>query len=106
MVFKDLGELFRQAREIGENLRNKQEELAQRRFDVSVGGGMVKMTFNGRAEALSVEIDPELLKPEERGTLQDLVLSAVNEGVRESQNAMKQEMGRLAGGLNIPGITS
>jgi len=106
MFLKDIGDLFRQAKEIGENLRNKQEELAKRRIDVSVGGGMVKMTFNGRAEALSIEIDPELIKPEERGTLQDLVLSAVNQGVRESQDAMKAELGRLAGGLNIPGITS
>jgi DNA-binding YbaB/EbfC family protein len=106
MVFKDLGELFRQAREIGENLRNKQEELAQRRFNVSVGGGMVKMTFNGRGEALSIEIDREIVNPDEIDTLRDLVLSAVNQGVRESQRAMKEELGRLAGGLNIPGITS
>jgi DNA-binding YbaB/EbfC family protein len=106
MVFKDLGELFRQAREIGENLRNKQEELAKRRFEVSVGGGMVKMTFNGRAEALSIEIDREIVNPDEIDTLRDLVLSAVNQGVRESQRAMKEELGRLAGGLNIPGITS
>ena len=106
MIFKDLGELFKQAREIGENLRNKQEELALRRFDVAVGGGMVKMTFNGKGEALSIEIDRELAQPEEIGTLQDLVLSAVNQGARESQRAMKEELGRLAGGLNIPGITS
>lgn len=106
MLFKDIGDLFRQAKEIGENLRTKQEELAQRRFDVSVGGGMVKMTFNGKGEALSIVIDREIVKPEEIETVQDLVLSAVNQGVRESQSAMKEELGRLAGGLNIPGITS
>lgn len=106
MFLKDIGDLFRQAKEIGENLRNKQEELAKRRIDVSVGGGMVKMTFTGKGEALSIDIDPELIKPEERAALQDLVLSAVNQGVRESQDAMKAELGRLAGGLNIPGITS
>lgn len=106
MFFKDIGDLFRQAKEIGENLRNKQEELAKRRIEVSVGGGMVKMTFTGKGEALSIEIDPELIKHEERAALQDLVLSAVNQGVRESQEAMKAELGRLAGGLNIPGITS
>ena len=106
MIFKDLGDLFKQAREIGENLRNKQEELAQRRHEVSAGGGMVKMVFNGKGEALSIEIDPTIVDKNDLQTLQDLVLSAVNAGVRESQGAMKAELGKLAGGLNIPGITS
>jgi hypothetical protein len=106
MIFKDLGDLFKQAREIGENLRTKQEELATRRIDVSVGGGMVKMVFNGKGEALSIEIDPVIVDKNDLQTLQDLVLSAVNQGVRETQGAMKSELGKLAGGLNIPGITS
>jgi DNA-binding YbaB/EbfC family protein len=106
MIVKDLGDLFRQAREIGENLRAKQEELANRRIEVSVGGGMVKMTFNGKGEALSIAIDPEIVDKNDVTTLQDLVLSAVNQGVRETQGAMKAELGKLAGGLNIPGITS
>lgn len=105
-MFGNLAELMKQAKEIGENLRKQQEEMAHHVFDVSVGGGMVKMTFNGKGEALSITIDPEIVNPDDIGTLEDLVLSAVNQGNRESQQAMKDAMGKLAGGLNIPGITS
>lgn len=105
-MFKgNLGDLLRQAQEIGETLKQKQEELAQERHEVSVGGGMVRMVFNGKGEALSIAIDPEIVKAEEIDTLQDLVLSAVNQGVRETQQSMQSEMSRLAGGLNIPGLT-
>ena len=105
-MFGNLADLIKQAKDIGENLRKQQEELANKRFDVSVGGGMVKMTFNGKGEALSIYIDPEIVDPGDIGTLQDLVLSAVNQGAKESQRSMQDEMAKLAGGLNIPGITS
>ena len=99
-------DLMRQAKNIGETLKNKQEELAARRIDVSVGGDMVRMTFNGKSEALSVHIDPSVIDPSDPGMLEDLVLSAVNEGVRQSQDMMKEELAKLTGGLNIPGLTS
>ena len=105
-MFGNLGDLIKQAKDIGENLRKQQEEMAQHTFDVSVGGGMVKMTFNGKGEAQSITIDPEIVTPDDITTLQDLVLSAVNQGTMESQRGMKEAMGKLAGGLNIPGITS
>ncbi len=105
-MFGNLADLIKQAKDIGENLRKQQEELANKRFDVSVGGGMVKMTFNGKGEALSIYIDPEIVDPGDIDTLQDLVLSAVNQGAKESQRSMQDEMAKLAGGLNIPGITS
>ncbi len=105
-MFGNLADLIKQAKDIGENLRKQQEELAAKRFDVSVGGGMVKMTFNGKGEALSIYIDPEIVDPDDIDTLQDLVLSAVNQGAKESQRSMKDDMAKLAGGLNIPGITS
>ncbi|MDH5753461.1 MAG: YbaB/EbfC family nucleoid-associated protein [Deltaproteobacteria bacterium] len=106
-MFKgNLGELFKHAQQMGENLRNKQEELARHTIDVSVGGDMVRMTFNGKGEARSITIDPEVVNPDDVGMLQDLVLAAVNEGVRRSQQMAREEMAKLAGGLDIPGLTS
>lgn len=99
-------DLIRQAQQMGETLKQKQEELALQRHEVSVGGGMVKMTFNGKSEALSVTIAPEAVDPNDIRMLEDLVLSAVNEGVRQSQQAMKEELGKMAGGLKIPGLTA
>ncbi len=106
-MFKgNLGDLIRQAQNLGETLKEKQDELAQQEVEVSVGGGMIKMTFNGKSEALSIHIDQEVIDPNDPGMLEDLVLSAVNEGVRRSQQKMQEAMGQLAGGLKIPGLTS
>ena len=106
-MFKgNLGDIIRQAQQMGETLKTKQDEMARHRFEVSVGGGMVKMTFNGKGQALSITIDPEIVDPGDINTLHDLVLSAVNEGIKQSQQAMQEEMSRLAGGLKIPGLTA
>lgn len=106
-MFKgNLGDLMRQAQEMGQNLKAKQEELAQKTYEVAVGGGMVTMRFNGKGEALSIKIDPALVDPDELQMLEDLVLSAVNQGIKESQSALQEEMSKLAGGMKIPGFTA
>ncbi|MBF0287736.1 MAG: YbaB/EbfC family nucleoid-associated protein [SAR324 cluster bacterium] len=102
-----MGDLLKKAQEVSQNMQEKQEELAKKLIDVSVGGEMVKMTFNGKQEAISIQIDPEVIDPEDIDTLQDLILSAVNEGVRQSQKVVQEELGKQLGGLagmNIPGI--
>ena len=69
---------------------------------------MVKMTFNGKQEAISIEIDPEVVDADDIETLQDLILSAVNEGLRQSQqnmqNSLGQEIGKMTGGLDLSSI--
>lgn len=101
----NLGDLLRKAQEMGQNLKDKQDELARKEFDVSVGGGAVKMRFNGKGEAVSITIKPEVIEGGDLRMLEDLVLSAVNQGVRQGQQMMQEEMGKLAGGLKIPGLT-
>ena len=106
-MFKgNLGDMIRQAQQLGQDLKARQEELALRTVDVAVGGGMVQMTFNGKCEALAVRIDPEVVDRTDVDMLQDLVLSAVNEGVRRAQQMQQEEMAKLTGGLNIPGVTA
>jgi hypothetical protein len=106
-MFKgELGDLLRKAQEMGQNLKAKQEELAAVRIPVSVGGGMVKMDFNGKGEALSIALDRAVVDPGDLALLQDLVLAAVNEGVRRAQKLQQEEMAKLAGGLRIPGLTA
>lgn len=106
-MFKgNLGDLIRQAQQLGDTLKEKQDQLAQKEVDVSVGGGMVTMKFNGKSEALSVHVDPEIIDPADPRMLEDLILSAVNEGVRRSQALMQEEMSKVAGGLKIPGLTA
>jgi nucleoid-associated protein EbfC len=100
-----LTDLLRKAQEMGTQLKARQEELAASRIPVSVGGGMVTMVFNGKGEALSLHLDPAIVDAKDAGVIQDLVLSAVNEGMRQAQERQQEAMAKLTGGLKIPGLT-
>jgi hypothetical protein len=102
----DLGGLFRQAQQLQERLASAQEELASRTAEGSAGGGMVTVTVNGRLEVLAVRIEPTLLEQPDVEMLQDLVVAAVNAGIRAAQQMMAEEMGKVTGGLGIklPGM--
>ena len=100
----DMNEIMRQAQQMQQKMRQVQDDLASRTVTASAGGGMVSVTLNGRNELLSIEIDAEVIRPEDRTMLQDLIISAVNEGMRKSRDMAEAEMRRITGGINIPGI--
>ena len=102
--FGDLGGLLKQAQKMKENMAAVQEQLADKVVEASAGGGMVTVRINGRQEVTAVEIDPAVIDPEEREMLEDLVVAAVNEAVRRSQELMKDELSKATGVLNIPGL--
>jgi DNA-binding YbaB/EbfC family protein len=81
-----------------------QEELKERTVEASAGGGVVEVTVSGKQELLAIKIKPEVVDPEDIEMLQDLVLAAVNEGLRKSQEMVADEMAKITGGLNIPGL--
>ena len=104
----DMNDLMKKAQELSQNMQKQQEELAKKTYEVSVGGEMVKMKFNGKMELLEVQIDPEVVDKDDIQTLQDLILSAVNEGIRQSQKEMQESMGQhlggLTGGMNLQNL--
>ena len=104
----DMNEMMKKAQELSETMKQQQEELAKQIFSVSVGGEMVKMTFNGKQEAKSIEIDPEVVDVDDIETLQDLILSAVNEGIRQSQknmqNSVGEQIGKMTGGIDLSSL--
>ena len=105
----DLGDLFKKAQELSQNMQSQQQELGNHILEVSVGGEMVKMKFNAKLEAISLQIDPEVVNPEDIETLQDLILSAINEGIRRSQKVAQETLGKQLGnltGIKIPGFTA
>jgi len=110
-VLKGLGDLgkmsgmLRQALEVKQRIEEMKENLAQERIDAAAGGGMVQVQLNGKMEVLSIKIDPEVINPEEPEMLETLVQAAVNEGVAKAQAMLKERMGELTGGLDIPGLT-
>jgi DNA-binding YbaB/EbfC family protein len=101
----DIGGLFRQAQQLQEKLGTVQEELAARTVEGSAGGGLVTVVVNGKLELLRVRIDPSLLETPYVDMLQDLVVAAVNEGIRAAQKMVAEEMAKLTGGLKLPGLS-
>ena len=100
----DLGGLLKQAQALQERLASAQDELAKRTVEGTAGGGMVTAVVNGRLEVVSIRIDPTLLEKPDHEMLQDLVVAAVNGGIRAAQRMMGEEMGKLTGGLKLPGM--
>jgi DNA-binding YbaB/EbfC family protein len=103
--FGGMGNLFKQAQEMQSKLARVQEELARRTVEASSGGGMVRVTVNGQLGLASIKIDPAVVNPEEREMLEDLVLAAVNEGLRLAREMAAEEMSKITGGMKIPGLT-
>src|SRR6266481_4908710 len=102
----DLGGLFRQAQQLQEKIASVQQELAERTVEASAGGGMVSAVVSGKLEVVKIRIEPSLLEKPDAELLQDLILAAVNEGIRAAQRMLSDEMGKLTGGLGIklPGM--
>jgi DNA-binding YbaB/EbfC family protein len=100
----DMSEIMRKAQDFQQKMSQMQNELAGRTVTASVGGGMVSVIINGKIELLSIQIDKEIINPEDQAMLQDLVVSAVNEGIKKAQDLAQSEMRKLTGGINIPGL--
>ncbi|MDY7001169.1 MAG: YbaB/EbfC family nucleoid-associated protein [Thermodesulfobacteriota bacterium] len=101
---KGMSDLVRQAQVMQKKMAKMQEEMAERTVDASSGGGMVTVQVNGSQEVLSVKIDPAAVDPNDVDMLQDLVLAAINEGLKKSKDMVQAEMSQLTGGINIPGM--
>jgi DNA-binding YbaB/EbfC family protein len=102
---KGMGNMMKQAQKLQSKIFKLQEELADKTVETTVGGGMVKAVANGKQELLSIKIDPEVVDPSDVQMLEDLITAAVNEVLKKSQEMVSQEMTKLTGGFNIPGIT-
>ncbi len=100
----DMEDLMKHARQFQEKLAQVQEELAARMVTGTAGGGMVTVTVNGRGELVGLAIEPEVIDPEDQQMLQDLVIAAVNDGLRKAKDLGRSEMGKLTGGMTIPGL--
>jgi DNA-binding YbaB/EbfC family protein len=101
---KGLPQLMKQAQKMQSQLLKVQEEMATRTVEATSGGGMVTVKANGRQEILSIRIEPEVVNPEDLDMLQDLIVAAVNEAFKKAQEMMTEEMGKITGGLSIPGL--
>ncbi len=102
---KGMHDMFRQAQVMQRKVTELQEQLGDRVVEASAGGGMVSVTVTGKQDLRSIAIDPAVVNPEDIEMLQDLILAAINEGMRLSKDMVEKEMSALTGGIKIPGLT-
>ena len=100
----NMNQLMKQAQKMQQQMAEMQEELANKTLEVSSGGGAVKVTVSGEKKILDLTISPDVVDPEDVEMLQDLVMSAVNEALRQMEESTSSEMSKLTGGLNLPGM--
>ena len=101
---KDFGNIMKEAQKLQAQMEQLQAEVAKKKVEATAGGGMVTVEANGKQEILSIKIDPEVINRDDAQMLEDLVLAACNEALRKSRELVQQELGKLTGGLKIPGL--
>jgi DNA-binding YbaB/EbfC family protein len=99
-----MNNLLKQATQMQNKLATLQKELDARELETSSGGGMIKIKINGKQEILSLSINPECVDPSDVSSLEDLVKTAVNQAIGESQKMVSTAMSKITGGINIPGL--
>lgn len=103
-MVQNFGKLMKQAQQMQSKMLKLQEELASKTVEAASGGGMVTAVVNGKYEVISLNIERDVVDPDDIDMLQDLVMAAVNEGMRKVQEMTQEEMAKLTGGMNIPGL--
>ena len=96
--------MLRQAQKMQEDMAAKQEELDAREYDIKAGGGVVAVKINGKKEILSIEIDPEIVDPDDIETLQDILVAGVNEAIKRVEDTNAKEMEKITGSMSMPGM--
>ena len=101
---KGFGNLMKEAQRLQQQMAALQEEVGQKKVQATAGGGMVTVEANGKQEIVAIKIDPEVINKDDAQMLEDLVLAACNEALRKSRELVQQELGKLTGGMKIPGL--
>ena len=96
--------MMKQVQKMQQEMLRMQEEMETKTYSATTGGGMVKATVNGKHEVLELAINPEAVDPDDVEMLQDMIIAAVNEAMRSAETDSANNMSRLTGGLNLPGL--
>ncbi len=96
--------MLRQAQKMQEDMEALQADLDAREYEVTAGGGMVAVKINGQKEILSIDIQPEIVDPDDIETLSDILVAAVNEAIKRVETTNSEEMGKITKGMNMPGL--
>ena len=100
----NMQQMMKQAQKMQKQMEEMQAELANKSLEVSAGGGAIKVTINGEKQITDLTISPDVVDPDDVEMLQDLVISAVNEAIRQMDESANAQMSRITGGMNLPGL--
>ena len=100
----NMNQMLKQAQKMQEQMLKMQEELETKTYEASSGGGAVSVKISGKKELMEINLSEAVVDPEDIEMLQDLIIAAVNEGLRKASESSENELGKLTGGLNIPGL--
>ena len=101
---QNMNAMIRQAQKMQEDMENLQADLDAREYEISAGGGMVKLKINGKKEVLSIDIQPEIVDPDDVETLSDILVAAVNEAIKRVESTNAAEMEKVTGSMSMPGM--
>ncbi len=99
----NMDQMIRQAHKMQEQMEALQADLDAREYEISAGGGMVKLKINGQKTITSLEISPEIVDPDDVETLSDIITAAVNQAIKQVEDTNAQEMQKITGGIGLPG---
>ncbi len=100
----NMNHMIRQAQKMQEDMQTLQAELDERVYDISAGGGMVKLSINGKKEVISLEISSEIVDPDDTETLADIITAAVNQAIKQVDDTNASEMQKITGSVGLPGL--
>lgn len=101
---KNMGNMMKQMQKMQKQMQKAQEELKDKTVQGTAGGGMVTITLNGQKELIDVQIQPDAVDPDDVEMLQDLIVAAMNEAMKQADELIQQDMGKFTGGMNVPGL--
>ena len=96
--------MIRQAQKMQEDMAAKQAELDAREYDISAGGGVVNVKINGKREILAIDLEPEIVDPDDIETLSDILVAAVNEAIKRVDDTNNEELNKITGSMAMPGL--
>ena len=101
---QNMNAMLRQAQKMQEDMAALQEDLENREYEISAGGGMVKIVINGKKEVKSIKLNEEIVDPDDIETLEDILIAGVNEAIKRVESDASEEMSKITGSMNIPGL--
>jgi len=100
----NMNKIMKQVQKMQQDMAKLQEELQEKTVEATAGGGVVKVVASGKKQIVSIDISPEVVDPDDVEMLQDLIMAATNEALQKAEDMVAEEMGKLTGGLNMPGL--